>query len=40
VKLKNNNSNRVLSMLFDTGADGVGMRKEVADAIGLNKPLA
>jgi len=37
LKLKINDSNRVLNMLFDTGADGVGMRKEVADAIGLKE---
>jgi predicted aspartyl protease len=37
VKLKINDSDRVLNMLFDTGADGVGMKKEVADAIGLKE---
>ncbi|MEI7423264.1 MAG: aspartyl protease family protein [Prolixibacteraceae bacterium] len=35
VKMKLNDSPRVLSMLFDTGADGVGMKKETADAVGL-----
>jgi hypothetical protein len=37
IKLKINDSPRVLNMLFDTGADGVGMKKEVADAIGLKE---
>jgi hypothetical protein len=37
VKLRINDSDRVLNMLFDTGADGVGMKKEVADAIGLKE---
>jgi hypothetical protein len=37
VKLRINDSNRVLNMLFDTGADGVGMKKDVADAIGLKE---
>ena len=37
IKLKINDSNKVLNMLFDTGADGVGMKKEVADAIGLKE---
>jgi len=35
VKLKINDSDKELNMLFDTGADGVGMKKEIADAIGL-----
>lgn len=35
VKMKLNDSPRVLNMLFDTGADGVGMKKETADAVGL-----
>jgi hypothetical protein len=37
VQLKINDNDRVLNMLFDTGADGVGMKKEVADAIGLKE---
>jgi len=37
VKLKINDSNRVLNMLFDTGADGLGIKKEIADAIGLKE---
>ena len=37
VNLKINDSDRVLKMLFDTGADGVGIKKEVADAIGLKE---
>jgi len=35
VKMKLNESPRELNMLFDTGADGVGMKKETADAVGL-----
>ena len=35
VKMKLNDSPKVLNMLFDTGADGVGMKKETADAVGL-----
>ena len=35
VKMKLNASPRELNMLFDTGADGVGMKKETADAVGL-----
>ena len=35
VKMKLNESPRELNMLFDTGADGVGMKKGTADAVGL-----
>jgi len=37
VKLKINESDRILNMLFDTGADGIGMKREVAEAIGLKE---
>ncbi|RBL93298.1 hypothetical protein DF182_12245 [Chitinophaga flava] len=35
VKLTLNDSKRVLRFLFDTGADGMGIKKEVADEIGI-----
>lgn len=35
VQIKINNHPKVLRMLFDTGADGVGLKKEVADELGL-----
>lgn len=35
IKVKVNNSDRELRILFDTGADGMGMKKVVADEIGL-----
>lgn len=31
-----NNSSRVLRLLFDTGADGMALRKDLADSLGLN----
>jgi len=37
VRMKINDSEKELSMIFDTGADGVGMKQETADAIGLIK---
>jgi hypothetical protein len=40
VKMKLNDSPRELNMLFDTGADGVGMKKETADAVGLAEKAA
>ncbi|SMO38822.1 aspartyl protease family protein [Solitalea koreensis] len=35
LKVKLNNSDRELRIMFDTGADGMGMKKAVADEIGL-----
>ncbi|WP_165784680.1 retropepsin-like aspartic protease [Solitalea longa] len=35
IKVKVNNSDRELRIMFDTGADGMGMKKAVADEIGL-----
>ena len=35
LKLTLNNSKRVLRFLFDTGADGMGIKKEVADELGI-----
>lgn len=35
IKVKVNDSERELRILFDTGADGMGMKKAVADEIGL-----
>ena len=35
VRLRINESPKLLSMLFDTGADGVGLKKSVADEIGV-----
>jgi hypothetical protein len=35
IQLKLNENSRVLNMLFDTGADGMGLKKNVADSIGV-----
>lgn len=35
LKLTLNNSKRVLRFLFDTGADGMGLKKSVADELGI-----
>ncbi|MDU1891654.1 MAG: retropepsin-like aspartic protease [Dysgonomonas sp.] len=36
LKIKLNDSNRVLSFLLDTGADGMAIRKALADSLNLN----
>lgn len=35
LKVKINNSNKILRLLFDTGADGMALSKQLADTIGL-----